>query len=100
MLSKSALNDDNERDIGAMLRATVLQEGTTNNLFFVDEAIKISLASTLKENIVWKPACPRVLHNVLKKCVVYTKPHWAILVDYGLFSLWEEAMSCSWPVKG
>ncbi|CAH2235732.1 jg11391 [Pararge aegeria aegeria] len=29
-------------------------------------AIYISLASTVKENIVRKPACLRVLHNVLK----------------------------------
>ncbi|CAH2217120.1 jg17593, partial [Pararge aegeria aegeria] len=30
-------------------------------------AIEISLASTVKEDIVRKPACLRVLHNVLKR---------------------------------
>ncbi|CAH2220828.1 jg27233, partial [Pararge aegeria aegeria] len=37
---------------------------TSNSCAF--EAIKISLASTVKENIVRKPACLRVLHKVLK----------------------------------
>ncbi|CAH2240075.1 jg6330 [Pararge aegeria aegeria] len=54
-------------------------------------ALQISLASTVKENIVRKPACLRVIHNVLKG--VWSPPirTGPVLVDYGLnpFSLWN-----------
>ncbi|CAH2244676.1 jg1333 [Pararge aegeria aegeria] len=49
------------------------------------ELIQISLAATVKENIVRKPA--------YQKCVESTKPHWASVMDYvglNLSSLWEE----------
>ncbi|CAH2234338.1 jg12179 [Pararge aegeria aegeria] len=39
------------------------------------KAIKISLAPTMKENIVSKPACLRDLHNVLNSCVESSNPH-------------------------
>ncbi|CAH2230243.1 jg19997 [Pararge aegeria aegeria] len=54
--------------------------------------IKISLASTVKENIVKKPACLRVLHNVLKG--VRSQPiRWASVVDYGLLIVEKEPCS-------
>ncbi|CAH2235132.1 jg16123 [Pararge aegeria aegeria] len=49
-------------------------------------SVKISLASSVKENIVRKLACLRVLHNALTgqlsiNCVESTNPQWASVVD-------------------
>ncbi|CAH2243179.1 jg3975 [Pararge aegeria aegeria] len=46
--------------------------------------LKYNLLQAVKENIVRKPACLRVLQNVSQRSVESTNPPWASVVDYGL----------------
>ncbi|CAH2267070.1 jg8334 [Pararge aegeria aegeria] len=51
--------------VTGLFAASAVDENQTMNSY-TPETGQISLALTVKENIVWKPACLRVLQSVLK----------------------------------